>query len=148
MEPKSAVPSSVPSSTSELGTRITAVADLYKDRKSAAIAGGISTDQLARYMRGENQPTFLVAAKMALPVRVSLDWLATGEGEMRKQPVSPVNTDLLEAAELAVHRFMEEEGVTAPPEKIARLVVVLYTYGEAKGMIKKDDLDQFLKLVA
>ena len=151
MEPKNTVPSLVPSYLAELGTRISAVAELYKDRKSAAAAAGVSTDQLARYMRGENQPTLLGAANMALQVGISVEWLATGEGEMKraadnKPPV--VNYGLLQAAELAVHLFLEQEEAIAPPGRIAKLVIALYKYGEAKGKLTQEDFHQFLQLVA
>lgn len=81
-DPPKGVPSSVPNSDSELGTRITAVADLFDNRKYAADAAGVSTDQLARYMRGENTPPVTVADKLAAAKGVSLKWLARGEGEM------------------------------------------------------------------
>lgn len=83
------VPSSVPSSLAELGTRISAVADLYQSRKSAADAAGISTDQLARYMRGENAPSVMAVVGLAAGKSISLDWLVTGKGQMRAKLVSP-----------------------------------------------------------
>jgi len=137
----------------ELGTRISAVANLYKDRKSAADAIGVSTDQLARYMRGENQPPLLGATNMALQVGISVEWLATGEGEMKRAAGSDskplvVNYGLLQAAELAVHLFLEQEEAIAPPARIAKLVIALYKYGEAKQKITQEDFHQFLQLVA
>ncbi len=131
-----------------LAERIKKCAHIAGSGDALAQKAAIPRRTLETYLSGEAEPKTTRMVAIARAANVSVEWLATGEGEMRKPPVSPVNTDLLEAAELAVHRFMEEEGVTAPPEKIARLVIVLYKYGEAKGMIKKDDLDQFLKLVA
>lgn len=68
----------IPSSKAELGINITGVANLYPTRKSAAEAAGISTDQLARYMRGENEPSVTVAARLAAGADVPLDWIVKG----------------------------------------------------------------------
>src|SRR5881296_2265137 len=71
-----------PSSLAELGRRIEAVVDRFKTRKAAAEHAGITPEQLARYIRGENQAGFLTLARMAMAAGVSLEWLATGEGEI------------------------------------------------------------------
>ncbi len=60
--------------------RLPHVADSFPTRREAASAAGISTDQLTRYLRGENQPTFLAMKKMCDAAHVSLAWLATGDG--------------------------------------------------------------------
>lgn len=64
------------------------------------------------------------------------------------QSVADVDYDLLEAAELAVHEFMEEEGFVQPPARVAKLVVAIYRYAVAEGVIKPASLKSFLKLVA
>jgi hypothetical protein len=73
-----------PPSITELGTRIARIADLYKNRRAAAAAAGVSTDQLGAYIKGENQPRFLTAAALAEEQDVSLDWLASVEAPFHK----------------------------------------------------------------
>ncbi len=70
------------SQENRLGTRIKAVADLFKNRKSAAAAAGVSTDQLARYIRDENQPTLAAMNALCRAQKVRLEWLASGKGVM------------------------------------------------------------------
>lgn len=69
----------------ELERRISAVVRLFRSRTEAAIAAGISTDQLARYEKGA-APSFPPLAKLAIAKGVSLDWLATGAGSMYGEP--------------------------------------------------------------
>lgn len=76
-----AVPTSVPSSRLELGTRIKVVADSFGSRKNAAEALSVSTDQLARYIRGEGEPDILSAAEFCRRAKCSLMWLAYGAEE-------------------------------------------------------------------
>ncbi len=77
-EPEGQAGTSVPASLAELGTRLAQVVKFYQSRKSAADAAEISVDQLLAYERGKNEPKFSVLARLAAPVGVSLDWLATG----------------------------------------------------------------------
>lgn len=74
-----------PSLLSELGHRIEAVCKLLGTRKNAALIADISTDQLARYFKGESKPGLEAVAKMCEHAGVSLDWLWSGEGEMLRQ---------------------------------------------------------------
>ncbi|MDN8035390.1 helix-turn-helix transcriptional regulator [Burkholderia vietnamiensis] len=50
-------------------------------RGAAAAVAGVSDDMLRRYIRGDSKPTFEVMAKLARAAGVSLDWVATGEGD-------------------------------------------------------------------
>jgi len=74
---------SLSSSLGKLENRISTVVSLFKDRKSAALAANVSTDQLNRYTKGENQPPFGAMVSLAKSAGVSIEWLATGEGHMR-----------------------------------------------------------------
>lgn len=76
------VPSSVPSYLAELGTRIDTAATSLGSRKNAASAMGVSTDQLARYLRGENEPPVGAVARLGKASGYSVTWLVAGEGPM------------------------------------------------------------------
>lgn len=73
----------------ELGARISVVADAVGDRKSAALAAGISSDSLQRYIRGEVQPSLLAISKLCLAANYSLDWVSTGKGLAHKGNDTP-----------------------------------------------------------
>lgn len=76
----SAVPDSVPSYLIELGTRIDEAANSLGSRKNAAAAMKCSTDSLARYIRGENEPPIGSITRLAKASGYSIEWLSTGEG--------------------------------------------------------------------
>lgn len=59
--------------------------------EGASKQSGVSKVDLRRYVAGEGTPGFAEMAKLALAVGVSVDWLATGEGEMRRKDVAAKN---------------------------------------------------------
>lgn len=98
-----------------LGSRISAVAARYPDRKSAASAAGVSTDQLARYMRDENQPTLVSMAGLAAGAGVRLDWLATGRGSMLTAVDQPQSGEAaLRLCRIPVYELRLAAGAGAP----------------------------------
>ena len=67
---------------SGIETRIEAVASLYESRKQAAATAGVALSSLQRWINGEGMPAFDSLAALAAAQKVSLDWLASGLGEM------------------------------------------------------------------
>lgn len=65
-----------------IGSRISAIADLYKSRIDASTRCGISSDTLRRWEREGVTPSFDALACLALGVGASLEWVATGKGPM------------------------------------------------------------------
>lgn len=110
-----------------LGARIAEIANCYESRKSAASAAGISTDQLTRYMRGENQPGLLVMAALARPHGISLDWLAHGKNEPRGRNL---DTELLELVLHTVEEALQKNGLVLTADKKSKLVSLLYSLHE------------------
>lgn len=145
-----AVPSSVPSSRHELGTRIAAVVDLYESRKSAAFVAGVSTDQLARYMRGENEPPLSVAARLAASKGVSLEWMATGSGDMHQVHTSGdrYGDAVLCAAieELQAWQLINDRML--PADKFAHAVLLICDLAGGDVSTIKQGSERLLKLVA
>lgn len=72
----------VPFATEGIGTRISAVADLYPSRKQAAQAAGVALSSLQRWIAEEGTPAIDSVARLAYSKGVSLDWIATGTGGM------------------------------------------------------------------
>lgn len=134
-----------------LAERIKKCAHIAGSGDALAQKAAIPRRTLETYLSGEAEPKTTRMVAIARAANVSVEWLATGEGEMKraadnKPPV--VNYGLLQAAELAVHLFLEQEEAIAPPGRIAKLVIALYKYGEAKGKLTEEDFHQFLQLVA
>jgi transcriptional regulator with XRE-family HTH domain len=74
------------------------VLDLFENRRTASTVAGISDDMLGAYTRGESKPSFQVLARIARAKGVSLDWLASGEGEMMLSQRSSLSERLSEMA--------------------------------------------------
>lgn len=71
-----------PSPSGEVGLRLKAAINLFQTKKEAADTLGVSTDQLARYLKEIASPPLNVLARLAQAKNVRLDWLATGVGPM------------------------------------------------------------------
>ncbi|HEY1029787.1 MAG TPA: helix-turn-helix transcriptional regulator [Pseudomonas sp.] len=63
-------------------SRIAAVADLYESRKQAATTAQVALSSLQRWISGDGMPAFGSVALLAAGKGISLDWIATGQGEM------------------------------------------------------------------
>ncbi|TBV12787.1 LexA family transcriptional regulator [Stutzerimonas kirkiae] len=63
-------------------SRIAAVADLYESRKQAAATAQVALSSLQRWISGDGMPAFGSVALLASGKGISLDWIATGQGEM------------------------------------------------------------------
>lgn len=63
-------------------TRIAAVANLFDSRKQAAESAKVALSSLMRWISGEGMPAFNSLALLASAKGVSLDWIASGKGEM------------------------------------------------------------------
>jgi phage repressor protein C with HTH and peptisase S24 domain len=72
----------VPFAIEGMGTRISALADLYPSRKQAAQAAGVALSSLQRWIAEEGMPAIDSVARLAYSRGVSLDWIATGSGSM------------------------------------------------------------------
>lgn len=67
-----------------IGTRVAYIANLVGGKRALANLIGVHETQLYRYIKEENIPAVDIVAGMAKAGKVSMDWLATGEGPMRK----------------------------------------------------------------
>lgn len=76
-------PEEQPQPVHGIGNRIKAAADAIGSRKEAARLAGVSDDMLYRYMREETPPRFEAIVRLAHAAGMSLDWMATGDGQSR-----------------------------------------------------------------
>ena len=65
--------------------RLKIIIDACGRRKDAAMAAGVSVDQIARYLRGENQPTIQAVTGLCNATGYSADWLISGRGDEKKR---------------------------------------------------------------
>lgn len=90
---------------------------------------GVSSAALQRYIAEQNMPPFDAVARLCLAAAVRMEWIATGEGEMRAEPAphgpsQPLRRDdLTMALQLASEALGDKE---LPPAKHAELVTLIY----------------------
>jgi len=155
-ETRNSVASSDSAPRSELATRLRAVVECFQTRAKAAEAAGVHVDSLYKYLRGEASPGFEAMARLCSAAGVSMEWLASGKGQMRPgQPVpdlaagnyafevkpqwparleQPVDT--LARIISTVDKLVEELGIPASAETKAQLVAGIYQNAEAYGSIE------------
>lgn len=72
------------------GVRVKCICDLYPSRAAAAASAGVTPDTLARYMREEIRPSFEAMVNLCALKEVSLEWLATGRGDIVRTTRRPL----------------------------------------------------------
>lgn len=115
-----------------IGRRIGEAAELVGTRTSAYKVMGISSAALQRYIKEENAPPFEAVARLCVAAGVSLDWLATGEGEMRQtasdkgsQPAR-LDHETLRLAVQVLDKALESANASTDSAGRAELLVAIY----------------------
>lgn len=148
---------SFPICNSGIGDRIGIVADLYGTKGEAASTAGVSPISLRRYIAEEQAPPFEVLANLAMAKGVSLEWLATGEGELYARQrvvhgeVKASEDDAVEMVKLSVQALEEwllEENLELDPERKAEVVVVLYRYLRSRNTVNPQEIASLLQALA
>jgi transcriptional regulator with XRE-family HTH domain len=93
---------------------------------------GVSPDALQRYIREENEPTFVVMARLSRASGYSLEWLATGEGpeaapESRSQGVR-VDAEILGKAVYVLDGVLRQNQSHMEPQDYAETLLMLVQY--------------------
>jgi hypothetical protein len=114
--------------------------DLFDSRNNAALVSGKSVDMLIAYAKGRSRPPFDVMAKLALAKGVSLEWLATGEGEMRpgttqaqepppaaSSPLATLDDELMAKIVDGISKVYKECGARIAPADLGRLAARTYS---------------------
>ena len=81
-EPERKASEAVPNTDNGIGTRISEISERLGGRKSAAQAAGVALSTFHRWLAGDSVPALDSIARLTQKAGVSLDWLATGKGQM------------------------------------------------------------------
>lgn len=120
-------------------------------RKEAAKAAGVSVASLQRYIAEEVEPTFMAVAALADKTNVRLEWIATGEGEMRPQHArgAPLNRDILIDVIHVIEEQLQSGNLYLEPEKKAELIVLVYEeIRDEEGGIDSSRIAKIIHLAA
>jgi transcriptional regulator with XRE-family HTH domain len=96
------------------------------ERSTLEEALGVSVGAIARYERGDSEPTAAVIAKYRAEFGISFDWLLTGEGEMYADPskapklkeVPGIDQSLFRQVGRLVIGVFKGSGVNLPPDAL------------------------------
>lgn len=126
------------------GNRLSSVLELVGGLVGASKVIGVSDEQIGRWRSGRSKPQFFGLAALCDATGVSLDWLATGEGEMmrdarRGPPAFDVGLPLPEKAPAAIEPRVHVLAITKveswlaqnprrrmTPEKKAEAIALIY----------------------
>lgn len=105
--------------------RINMLAERVGGFAALARKSGLSRRVLDKYRNGESDPSRLRLIALAHAADVSLEWLATGVGDIQPSPRRPLSVDeglMLRVAEIIVAAHMES-GRPLAPLHLVRLAV-------------------------
>lgn len=153
-----------PTSLEELGRRLSAVLDLLGTRRKASEIAGRSTDMLSKYEKGSVEPPFLALSRLCLATNTRMEWLATGNGEMRsatiqtaphkgshpaRQPAASMEMGLLTTAVRMVSDVLEQHGARdqVSSDQFADLVQVTFRDLE-RGAAEDATLDALNRILS
>lgn len=161
------------SGENSLAGRIRRCADLAGSGDALSQKTAIPRRTLEDYLTGKSEPKAARLVAIARACGVSLDWLAAGEGPMRREAVyttpapnsggvqkaDPLlfkqfvnhDEDLLTAVVVAVEELFAEEGLNPSPRKKGQFVAALYELALAdedrSGAVDKKKMAPLLRLV-
>jgi len=132
MEQSNKVGSKGPSLDVKLGTRIKEMVESIGYNTAAAISGK-SSRSIARYVNG-HEASFPALVKIAEKAKVSLHWLATGEGAMfieneqhdQSKNMQSIQMDGLQNVIEVTEEYFVNNNLDPSPKDKARIFVAIY----------------------
>ena len=140
-----------PHTLKTLAGRLRQVANLYASREAAATAAGVSRPQLSRYLNGTTKIPLVVAIRLAEPFRISIDWIASGRGDMFANAAA--SQEMLAHARMArvtqdVDRLLQRDGLRLPPGRRRNLVKAIVEMEDKDGSEGAEiDLDRYSEVI-
>ncbi len=133
----------------DIGTRLRAIEAVFPNRAKAAAAAGVAKSTFQSWLTGERDPSFIALARLCAATGFSLDWVATGNGPVRRTDgASQAQTDYwrerLTTALLEYRAAIAQAGVRPLPAETAMLIRDQLAFGE----IDRDELVTTLRLIA
>ena len=118
----------------DVGNRLREAEAHFKNRARAAETAGVSKSTFQRWENGESDPSFSGLAKIAAETGVSLDWLATGKGDMygvkppqnalvqenNGTPISILDENLLAEIATGIDAVYRDSGAIIPATHLGR----------------------------
>ncbi len=133
----------------ELGTRISAIVDSVGGIKTLANMTNISESQLYRCINGSSSTTVERLVAIAKTADVSIEWLATGLGSMRKSNAisEGESSEMSEFALIPGYsiQISAGNGTEAEKEQVTRKLAFRHKWLKYKGLSEKDLVLVFTK---
>lgn len=103
---------------------------------------GVSQSAYANYERGVTDIPISLAVKICVEYEVSPSWLLCGDGAMKSKGTG----EIVEAASVALARFVAEKKIEITPEKQGLLIRYLYEEMTQGKLLNEDDQRRTLKI--
>lgn len=130
------------------GRLLSTITNKHKSVRSFALENGFAPSAMALYTSGKSEPTRPVLCAIAKALDVSLEWLATGNGnETAQTPVlQNVDPEILGAVVELVEQAETNRRLKIPADKKAKIYALLYDR-MASGE-KNADMKTVLQLIS
>ena len=117
----------------QIGSRLAEVVRLFKFKKDAAKAGGITVEQMNSYFSGTSKVPLEVAFGICRSMNVSMDWLVSGDGPMllsdRKPGIDPgIDEEKWQWASEVLIEWLIEQEIKLNPQKITAMIADFYQF--------------------
>lgn len=129
----------------QLGMRIRTLVEAVGTQSSAAEVADVSVQQLGRFMRTVNAPSFLPLARLADATGISLDWVATGRGSRSRpdaasthEPSTSVQVRLVIEIVQTILRVYREEGRAIADGEVRRMAETEYEIMSSAGLTERE----------
>ncbi|HAA03634.1 MAG TPA: hypothetical protein DCE18_09710 [Syntrophobacteraceae bacterium] len=129
----------------EMSERIRSLrAEKQLTQKALAKAVGVSYQTIQRWENGNNDPKGKHLIKLAECLGTTPTLLALGD----EPPPHAIDQEVLAGVIDAVEGWLITNRRTMASDKKAQLIVVLYDYAIAKGVLDEETTDRYMRLVA
>lgn len=133
-----------------LGERLALVRSRLGTKKRAGEIAGVSAEQWSKWEAQLSKWSFQGVALACVAAEVSIDWLATGQGQPEGVEIgaeSALDIGLLSAVVGGVEKYLDAQGLIVAPDKKARLFIIIYQELKRRGRTAPDgpeiDLTEF-----
>jgi phage repressor protein C with HTH and peptisase S24 domain len=139
---------------SGVGNRLREVEKRFANREAAARAAGVAKSTLQSWIEGKSDPSFIGLVRLSQATDCDLNWLATGEGNMRAgqsgtTDAAPLDEKMLAAAIDLIETWLAQNRRKMEPAKKAQVIVMAYEILTESGdsEIRESDRNNVIRLL-
>ena len=138
----------IPSSGSELGTRIKWITGLFDNQAKAAEAAGLPLPPFKNQMNGDTRAAFEPMTRLCMSAGIDVNWLATGEGNpYSNESAGPdgLKFDLEHMRELITwtETYLKNNHLPMTAEERGKIIIALYKISMREKSLTGSQISSF-----